>query len=282
MARGIILSLQKKGYSLNLYDRTQKKAEELCSKNDFVCTTPEELAKKSEIIFAITADDNSSKQVWFGNNGAVLGLNNQTICVEMSTLSLEYLKTWLDGINEKGAVSIVCPMTGSRKGANTSSLTIFFGGDSVTFDLIKPILQDISISIFNFSKQIDAMKFKLIYNYFGASILLVFAEIMKIILENKYDVEFLFKILSTTGWGQIVVKNEYEKIIKEEYDDIECCLYNICKDIKYAYRTFLKGHKNNLEILDKVAQKYESLSENSELNKKDMSVVFNTIYLEEI
>lgn len=279
MGSGIIRSLYNGNFQLNIYDRNINKALKFSS-NAQVFKTPKGLAANSDIIIAVTTDDISSNEVWFGENGVILSLKENTICIEMSTLSINYLSKWIEKIEKKKCKALVSAMTGSRNGANTSNLDLFVGGDSVSIDIVKPILKKISNNVFYFNKQIDAMRFKLIYNYFGASILIIFSEILKIIQSECDEIEQYFEILSTTGWGKLVVKKEFKKIVNKEFEDIECSLLNICKDIRYAYNEYLKGKDNNLILLTKVAEIYNML-EKENISKYDMSVIYKTLYLEE-
>ena len=86
MGSGMAENWLKKGFSLAVYNRTRSKAEALAAKGARVADTPREAAEGAELVLAMVADEQASRDVWLGDNGALAGAEQGTILVESSTV----------------------------------------------------------------------------------------------------------------------------------------------------------------------------------------------------
>src|SRR5690606_20498371 len=69
MGRGMATRLLAAGQEVRVFNRTRANAEALAPLGAVVCETPAEAASGAEAIFAMTADDASSRAVWLGSDG---------------------------------------------------------------------------------------------------------------------------------------------------------------------------------------------------------------------
>ena len=68
------------------------KAEPLAGKGAKVAATPREAATGADFIFAMVADDDASRSVWLGADGALAGAKSGAIGVESSTLTPDWIR----------------------------------------------------------------------------------------------------------------------------------------------------------------------------------------------
>ena len=76
-----------KGFPLAVWNRTPAKAQGLASKGAKAASTPREAAEGADCIFAMVADDDASRSVWLGADGALAGAKPGAVIIESSTLT---------------------------------------------------------------------------------------------------------------------------------------------------------------------------------------------------
>ena len=73
MGAGMAANWLAKGFEVSVWNRTRAKAEPLAGKGAKVAATPRDAAHGTDFIFAMVADDDASRSVWLGNDGALAG-----------------------------------------------------------------------------------------------------------------------------------------------------------------------------------------------------------------
>ena len=70
MGGGMARRLAGAGFPLTVYNRNREKAAPLAAAGAKVAPTPREAAKGAAIIFSMVADDDASRAMWLGDEGA--------------------------------------------------------------------------------------------------------------------------------------------------------------------------------------------------------------------
>ena len=125
MGVGMARRLLTAGHDLRVYNRTSSKAAELEHAGARRCLTPREACTDVEVVFAMTADDTSSRSVWLGPDGVLAArLAPRALAIECSTLSrgwvmelaaqarardLRYLDAPVTGLPDSGPSSMTKP-----------------------------------------------------------------------------------------------------------------------------------------------------------------------------
>src|SRR4030095_8234028 len=76
------------GLPVTVYNRSADKAAPLAAAGAKVAATPREAAAHADIVVSMVSNDQISRAVWLGPDGAVAGLKAGAVCVESSTLSV--------------------------------------------------------------------------------------------------------------------------------------------------------------------------------------------------
>ena len=92
MGGGMAANWLAKGFEVSVWNRTAAKAQALAGKGAKVAATPREAATGADFIFAMVADDDASRSVWLGNDGALAGAKSGAIGVESSTLTPDWIR----------------------------------------------------------------------------------------------------------------------------------------------------------------------------------------------
>lgn len=129
------------GYRTSIYNRTKSKAEDLINKGGVWCTSPDEVAKNSDIIFTILGYPVDVREVYFGKEGLFTSLNTGTVLVDMTTTEPTLSIEIYNKAKDQGAYAVDAPVSGGDVGAQNAKLSIMVGGDEEIFSSILPLLK---------------------------------------------------------------------------------------------------------------------------------------------
>lgn len=274
MGQGIIKNLCSSGYNIRVYNRTRDKLKNLSNEQIKICRTPAEAAQYSDVIFSIVTDDRASENVWFGPEGIIKGSIPGVIGIELSTLSINYIDYWSLKLKDNGLQPLDCPMTGSKLGANTGTLSLFVSGEENTVNRVRKVLDSISKEVFYMGKNGNSCRFKLIYNMLSGTILVAFAEALGMAKGMDLDIDNVAHILSNNGWSSKVGSSKSENMLSHNHEDVHFTLCNMHKDLLYALASF-NAHEFPV---GRAAQAQIQKSVEEGLGNLDMSAI-SEIYL---
>jgi len=83
----------------------------------------------------------------------------------------------------------------------------------------------------------DAVGFKLVYNMLCGTILVAAAEALTLAEFLTLDLGQVTDILAAHGWASGVAISKGKKMAAAEFDDVECAVKTITKDLRYALDT---------------------------------------------
>jgi 3-hydroxyisobutyrate dehydrogenase-like beta-hydroxyacid dehydrogenase len=129
--------LRDAGHEVVVWNRTRGKAEELGVP---VAGSPREAADRAEVVFTMVADPEALQVVSEGEEGALVGLREGSVLVEMSTVGPDALGR-LAGALPQGAALLDVPVLGSLPEAESGTLMLFAGGDDEPFERVRPLLE---------------------------------------------------------------------------------------------------------------------------------------------
>src|SRR3989338_5181708 len=73
MGHGMAANFLKHGFEVTVWNRDSEKLKPFIKKGAIAVDTPRKAASKADIIFEVTASDESSRKVWLGNEGILAG-----------------------------------------------------------------------------------------------------------------------------------------------------------------------------------------------------------------
>ena len=128
------------GYQLTVYDRTREKAQKVGERGAQVAQTARDLAAGCQIVMASVTDDRAQEEVMFGPDGALAGVHDDSIVIDLNTVSPDASRRLFQAAKEKNVSMIDAAVSGSVPQVEEGSLVIFVGGEHPTFERCKPIL----------------------------------------------------------------------------------------------------------------------------------------------
>ncbi|MBW4471545.1 MAG: NAD(P)-dependent oxidoreductase [Stenomitos rutilans HA7619-LM2] len=134
-------------YSVVVHNRTIEKAQPLVDRGATFATSPRAAAEQSDVVLSMVTDNEISRQVWLAaETGAILGLTPDKIAIEMSTLTVDWIRELGAAIAQSGAGFLDAPVVGSRPQAEVRKLISLVGGQAETLAQVGSVLTDAGVA----------------------------------------------------------------------------------------------------------------------------------------
>ena len=230
MGRGMAINFLKNGYEVNVWNRTKAVSKGI--EGATICDSPQEVAQNSDLIFEVTANDESSKKVWTGEQGILAGATADKVLIISATVSAAWTDELAELCEKDGLKLLDIPLTGGRVGAETGNMTLLCGGDEMLIEELKPIFDAIAGNVFHFGPVGHGMRYKLILNFVQGSHMIAFGQAIRIAKESGMDIAKVAKGLAFRPGG--VITDIANSSYFEDPDPITFSIEWITKDLGYA------------------------------------------------
>ena len=141
MGRPMARNLMEAGYELVLYNRTRSKAEELAGGGAEVATSPEQVARKSRVIFTMLPGPPEVEEIVAGEGGLLEGAGEGSLIVDTSTSSPVLARELARIARERRVGMLDAPVSGGDVGAEEGMLSIMVGGNEEDFEQARPLFE---------------------------------------------------------------------------------------------------------------------------------------------
>lgn len=168
MGHGIADNFIKSGYEVTVWNRSPEKADDLVAKGARLAVSVQEAVQNADLVFEVTANDESSRAIWLGDDGIIANAKPEQYLITCATLSVGWMDELAVKCSEAGLTFFDMPMTGGRVGAESGELTLLAGGSKDALQAIAGELRAISKEVKYFGKAGSGMRYKLILNMLQA------------------------------------------------------------------------------------------------------------------
>ncbi|CAI9766551.1 unnamed protein product [Fraxinus pennsylvanica] len=140
MGSSMCSHLLKAGYTVNVFTRTQSKAQSLLSMGAHWVDSPRSVAAQSDVVLSIVGYPSDVRQVMLDpTTGALSGLRPGGVLVDMTTSDPSLAEEIHAAAAAAGCFSIDAPVSGGDRGARSASLSIFAGGEQSVVTRLTPL-----------------------------------------------------------------------------------------------------------------------------------------------
>src|SRR5205085_401201 len=156
------------GFSVAVWNRSKAKGHDLIARGARWAASPADAADGADAIVTMVADDEASRAVWLGKDGAASTAKPVALAIECSTVSYRHALDLARELRGRGLVYIDSPVTGLPDAAENGKLTLLVGADPADLQLAQPFLLPLSTTIRHFGGVGSGTVYKLINNLMGA------------------------------------------------------------------------------------------------------------------
>jgi 3-hydroxyisobutyrate dehydrogenase len=234
MGGGMAANWLAKGFGVSVWNRTRSKAEPLSAKGAKIAATPREAAIGADFIFAMVADDDASRAVWLGSDGALAGAKSRAIGVESSTLTPEWIRELAGRAKAKGVGFLDAPVGGSRPAAANGELRFFVGGDQQTYEAARPALAAVGAKMDLLGPVGAGATWKLINNQLGAGQMAALAEALEVARKAGFKDEQISELILGGPAASPMIKLKLPRMLARDFEPTDFALNLMLKDARYA------------------------------------------------
>lgn len=273
MGRGMALNLLKAGFPLTVYNRTRAKAQTLAVAGAIVAEAPARAAEGAMVVLAMLADDQASRAAWLGDDGALAAMQQDSVVVECSTLSPDWVSELNAAAHARGLGMVEAPVTGSRAQAEAGQLKFLVGAEDDALALVAPVLRAMSQEILHLGPVGSGTQLKLINNFLCAVQVTSFAEALAWIEQSGLKRDAALEFLKKGAPGSGILTAMADRMTQRTYE-VNFLLSLMAKDLRYAHAAAAQQGVT-LSMAAPAQAMFDNAQEKG-LGGKDMSAVVET------
>jgi 3-hydroxyisobutyrate dehydrogenase len=221
------------GFPLAVFNRSREKSAALAAQGAFAAGTPREAAMRSQIILSMVANDEASRSVWLGPDGALAGAEPESLLIECSTLSGRWIRELLAEASARRCRFLDAPVTGSKPQAASGELVFLAGGAKEAVTAAEPVFSVLGRQTVHLGPVGSGTLMKLVNNFLCGVQAASMAEALHMIEAGELDRTKALSILMNGAPGSGIVKRVAERILADDYTP-NFALRWMAKDLFYA------------------------------------------------
>jgi 3-hydroxyisobutyrate dehydrogenase len=185
------------GFTVAVWNRSKAKAEDLIGRGARWATSPADAADGADAVVTMLSDDEASRTVWLGKDGAATKMKAGTLAIECSTVSYQHALDLAGELRGRGFVYVDSPVTGLPDAAAAGKLTLLIGAEPADLEKARPFLAPLSATIRHFGAVGTGTVYKLINNLMGAIQIAGIAEGLAIAEQAGLDMKLVLEAVET-------------------------------------------------------------------------------------
>jgi 3-hydroxyisobutyrate dehydrogenase len=205
------------GFTVAVWNRSKAKGRDLIARGARWASSPADAADGADAVVTMVADDEASRAVWLGNDGAASTAKAGALAIECSTVSYKHALDLARELRGRGLVYIDSPVTGLPDAAASGKLTLLVGAEPADLDLAKPYLTPISTAIRHFGPVGAGTVYKLINNLLGAVQIASLAEGIAIAEQAGLDMNLVAEALATGAVASPQVIRHSRRMVARDF-----------------------------------------------------------------
>lgn len=236
MGGGMAASWLRRGFEVSVYNRTKEKAEALAALGANVADTPADAARDADYVVAMVSDDNASRNVWLGEGGALAAAKADSVLIEASTLSPDWIRELAGAVKATGRGFLEAPVGGSKGAAAEGKLTMFVGGDEETLARARHVLEAVSVKATRIGDNGAGAAWKLINNMMASSHLAILSEALAFAEKAGIDLDLAAELIRGGASASPVATMKLPRLLKRDFEDPDFALDMMVKDMTYIMK----------------------------------------------
>jgi 3-hydroxyisobutyrate dehydrogenase len=222
------------GFTVAVWNRSKAKADDLVARGARCANSPADAAGGADAVVTMVADDEASRAVWLGKDGAAETAKAGTLAIECSTVSYQHALDLARDLRARGFVYIDSPVTGLPDAAAAGKLTLLVGAEPADLEKARPFLAPLSTTIRHFGAIGSGTVYKLINNLMGAVQIASLAEGLAIAEQAGLDMTLVADAMATGAVASPQVIRHSKRMAARDFSGASFTASLRHKDAAYA------------------------------------------------
>ena len=197
MGSAMVQRLQSLDYAVTVVaHRNRKPIEEAVARGAVEVKTAAEVAKNSEIVMLCVDTSAAVEMVMRGEGGVLEQLQKGSTVIDFGTSIPGITRQLAEECKKKGAAMMDAPLGRTPPQAVDGLLNIMAAGETVDFERVKPVLDDLGENVFHVGPIGAGHTLKLINNFFGMTMACAMSEAFAMADLAGLERETLYNVMS--------------------------------------------------------------------------------------
>ena len=211
MARNVI----KGGFQITAFDLNPDALQTIRQDGGTVASNAREAAEGADMVITMLPNGDHVLQAVFGGHGALEGMAEGTLLIDMSTILPTVTDEIAKGLAAEGRRLVDAPVGRTSRHAEEGKLLIMAGGDAADVAAARPVLECMGDSIVHCGPVGSGARVKLINNFMSIASNVVTAEALTLAERSGIDRDLMIEVLMGTTAGQGHLATTYPaKVLK--------------------------------------------------------------------
>ena len=226
-------NLLRKGYEVEVYNRSRAKAEALVSLGAKVADTPAQLAETASILFTMLGDDASVESIYYGTDGLIAGAQAGAMMIDCSTISPALSRRLAHDLAQQQVSFLDAPVTGSKPAAINGTLLFMVGGEAETLSAARDVFLAMGREIVHMGPSGMGSQTKLAHNAMVGIHAAALAEGLSLALKAGLDPAKFLSVVQSGGAASKQVELKRDKLLQRDFSN-QFSLKLMLKDLRLA------------------------------------------------
>ena len=213
MARNLL----KAGFQVVAYSRTRTKVEEMVKEGAQGVSSSREVAESSEVVITMVPDSPDVQQVILGPQGVIEGARDDSVVIDMSTISPTVTQDIAARLREKKVHMLDAPVSGGQWGAVQRTLAIMVGGETEIVERCTPVFEALGQRIVHVGPNGAGQTVKLVNQILVAGTLNAVCEALVFAARAGVDLEKTIEAVSGGAAYSWQLENLGKRIIQGDF-----------------------------------------------------------------
>jgi 3-hydroxyisobutyrate dehydrogenase len=205
------------GHGVRVHNRTRERELPLARAGAERAASPAEAVDGCQFAFTMVSDTADVEAVVLGETGAVHGLSEGSVLIDMSTISPRTSREIAARLGERGIDTLDAPVSGGSEGAERGTLSIMVGGEEAVLERAMPLLEVLGRTITLVGPTGSGQLAKAINQVIIAGTYLSVAEGLTLGLKAGLDMDAVLGAVSGGAAGSWGLSNRGPNMIRNEY-----------------------------------------------------------------
>lgn len=234
MGKHMVSRLIRGGFSVHVFDINPEAMEYITNMGGDRCSSPADLASKSDIVITSLPDSTIIEEVFLGMNGVSEGIKSGAIAIDMSSASPSSTRKICGILEAKGVMMLDAPVSGGPTGARDGNLTIMIGGDEIIFESVRHVLSLLGDKLVYMGPIGSGHVMKAVNNYLTSICLLASAEGMILAAKAGLSPSLVLDVINAGSGRNHATETRFPRVLRRDFEPGNISISLMHKDVNIA------------------------------------------------
>lgn len=226
-------NLLRGSFQVTVYNRTASKCKPLEAEGAKTALTPRAAAEGKDVIITMISNDDSVREVYYGQDGILDALKPGGVIIDSSTISPGLVREIATDVEARGGHFLDAPVTGSKPAAIEGTLVFMVGGKAEIIEAHRNIFDTMGRLLLHMGDNGSGAAAKLAHNAMVGIHNVALAEGFSIAVKSGVPADKFLELVKNGSAGSKQAELKGQKIIDNDFSN-QFSLGLMLKDLKLA------------------------------------------------